>query len=87
MIDTVTAGKYVDGTPLYRMAHALARADIEVGRGTLAKLAAASGARLRNWPEPQAGTVKRLRRRTRPGATRNWTKPWPRNGRTGRAQR
>ncbi|TCK42158.1 transposase [Paraburkholderia sp. BL8N3] len=36
MIATVTAGKYVDGTPLYRMAHALARADIEVGRGTLA---------------------------------------------------
>lgn len=25
-----------DGTLLYRMAHALARADIEVGRGTLA---------------------------------------------------
>jgi transposase len=36
MIATVTAGKYVDGTPLYRVAHALARADIEVGRGTLA---------------------------------------------------
>ncbi|MFP3582633.1 IS66 family transposase [Paraburkholderia sp. SIMBA_055] len=36
MIATVTAGKYVDGTPLYRMAHALARADIEVGPGTLA---------------------------------------------------
>ncbi|SOE49828.1 Transposase [Burkholderia sp. OK233] len=36
MIATVTAGKYVDGTPLYRMAHALARADIEVGRATLA---------------------------------------------------
>ena len=36
MIATVTAGKYVDGTPLYRMAHALARADIAVGRGTLA---------------------------------------------------
>jgi transposase len=36
MIATVTAGKYVDGTPLYRMAHALARAEIEVGRGTLA---------------------------------------------------
>jgi len=36
MIATVTAGKFVDGTPLYRMAHALARADIEVGRGTLA---------------------------------------------------
>lgn len=36
MIATVTAGKYVDGTRLYRMAHALARADIEVGRGTLA---------------------------------------------------
>jgi transposase len=28
MIATVTAGKYVDGTPLYRMAHALGRADI-----------------------------------------------------------
>jgi transposase len=36
MIATVTAGKYVDGTPLYRMAHALARADIELSRGTLA---------------------------------------------------
>ncbi|MDP9651477.1 hypothetical protein J2793_006952 [Paraburkholderia caledonica] len=36
MIATVTAGKYVDGTPLYRMANALGRADIEVGRGTLA---------------------------------------------------
>lgn len=34
MIATVTAGKYVDGTPLYRMANALGRADIEVGRGT-----------------------------------------------------
>ena len=36
MIATVTAGKYVDGTPLYRMAHALGRADIELSRGTLA---------------------------------------------------
>ena len=36
MIATVTAGKYVDGTPLYRMANALGRADIEIGRGTLA---------------------------------------------------
>jgi transposase len=36
MIATVTAGKYVDGTPLNRMAHALARADIEVARGMLA---------------------------------------------------
>src|SRR5471032_630910 len=36
MIATVTTGKYVDGTPLYRMEHALARADIEVGRATLA---------------------------------------------------
>jgi transposase len=36
MIATVTAGKYVDGTPLYRIANALGRADIEVGRGTLA---------------------------------------------------
>jgi transposase len=37
MIATVTTGKYVDGTPLYRMEHALARAGIPVGRGTLAK--------------------------------------------------
>jgi transposase len=36
MIATVTTGKYVDGTPLYRMEHALARAGIAVGRGTLA---------------------------------------------------
>jgi transposase len=36
MIATITAGKYVDGTPLYRMAHALARADIELSRGKLA---------------------------------------------------
>jgi transposase len=36
MIATVTTGKYVDGTPLYRMEHALARAGIPVGRGTLA---------------------------------------------------
>jgi transposase len=37
MIATVTTGKYVDGTPLYRMEHALARSGIPVGRGTLAK--------------------------------------------------
>ena len=37
MIATVTTGKYVDGTPLYRMEHVLARAGIPVGRGTLAK--------------------------------------------------
>jgi len=36
MIATVTTGKYVDGTPLYRMEHALARAGITVSRGTLA---------------------------------------------------
>lgn len=36
MIATVTIGKYVDGTPLYRMEHALARAGITVSRGTLA---------------------------------------------------
>lgn len=36
VIATVTAGKYVDGTPLYRMADVLARASIPVGRGTLA---------------------------------------------------
>jgi transposase len=36
LIATVTTGKYVDGTPLYRMEDALARADIPVGRGTLA---------------------------------------------------
>jgi transposase len=36
MIATVTADKYVDGTPLYRMAHALERAGITVSRGTLA---------------------------------------------------
>lgn len=35
MIATVTVSKYVDGTPLYRMVHALAPADIELGRGTL----------------------------------------------------
>ncbi|UIF84555.1 IS66 family transposase [Cupriavidus necator] len=36
MLATVTTGKYVDGTPLYRMEDALGRAGIEVGRGTLA---------------------------------------------------
>ncbi|MGF6482673.1 hypothetical protein QFZ91_004900 [Paraburkholderia sp. JPY419] len=36
VIATVTAGKFVDGTPLYRMADVFARADIPVGRGTLA---------------------------------------------------
>jgi transposase len=32
IIATVTTGKYVDGTPLYRMEHALARAGIAVSR-------------------------------------------------------
>ena len=36
MIATVTAGKFVDGTPLYRMEDVLGRANIAVGRGTLA---------------------------------------------------
>lgn len=36
MLATVTVGKYVDGTPLYRMEDALGRAGIAVGRGTLA---------------------------------------------------
>ncbi len=36
MIATVMTGKYADGTPLYRMEDALARANIPVGRGTLA---------------------------------------------------
>lgn len=36
LIATVTAGKFVDGTPLYRMADVLARSNIPVGRGTLA---------------------------------------------------
>lgn len=36
MIAAVTAGKYVDGTPLYRMEDVLARSNIAVGRGTLA---------------------------------------------------
>ena len=36
MIATVMAGKYVDGTPLYRMTGALGRADITISRGTLA---------------------------------------------------
>jgi transposase len=36
IIAAVTAGKYVDGTPLYRLEDALARANIAVGRGTLA---------------------------------------------------
>ena len=36
MIATVMVGKYVDGTPLYRMAEALGRADIAISRGTLA---------------------------------------------------
>ncbi|WP_087660721.1 IS66 family transposase, partial [Caballeronia terrestris] len=35
MIATVMTGKYVDGTPLYRMEDALGRANIPVGRGTL----------------------------------------------------
>jgi len=36
VIATVTAGKFVDGTPLYRMEDVLGRANIPVGRGTLA---------------------------------------------------
>ena len=36
MIATVTTGKYVDGTPLYRMADVLARSNVAVSRGTLA---------------------------------------------------
>ncbi len=36
MIATVTTGKYVDGTPLYRMADVLARSNVPVSRGTLA---------------------------------------------------
>lgn len=36
LIATVMTGKYADGTPLYRMEAALARANIPVGRGTLA---------------------------------------------------
>ncbi|AOI43239.1 transposase [Burkholderia oklahomensis EO147] len=36
MIATVTTGKYVDGTPLYRMADVLARSSVPVSRGTLA---------------------------------------------------
>jgi len=36
MIAAVTAGKYVDGTPLYRMEDVLARSNIAVNRGTLA---------------------------------------------------
>ncbi len=36
MIATVTVGKYVDGTPLYRMEDVLARSNIPIGRGTRA---------------------------------------------------
>lgn len=36
MIAAVTAGKYVDGTPLYRMEDVLARSNIAVSRGTQA---------------------------------------------------
>jgi transposase len=36
VIAAVTAGKFVDGTPLYRMQEVLARANIAAGRGTLA---------------------------------------------------
>ncbi|SAK92943.1 transposase IS66 [Caballeronia arationis] len=36
MIAAVTAGKYVDGTPLYRMEDVLARSNITISRGTLA---------------------------------------------------
>lgn len=35
MIAAVTAGKYVDGTPLYRMEDVLTRSNIAVSRGTL----------------------------------------------------
>jgi transposase len=37
IIAAVTVGKFVDGTPLYRMEDVLARANIPVSRGTLAK--------------------------------------------------
>ena len=37
IIAAVTVGKFVDGTPLYRMEDVLARVDIPVSRGTLAK--------------------------------------------------
>ncbi|WP_419469180.1 IS66 family transposase [Burkholderia pseudomultivorans] len=33
----VTIGKYVDGTPLYRMEDVFGRADLPSGRGTLAR--------------------------------------------------
>jgi transposase len=36
LLAAVTTGKFVDGTPLYRMEEVLARAKIAVGRGTLA---------------------------------------------------
>jgi transposase len=36
MIATVMTAKYADGTPLYRMAAALGRSNIEISRGTLA---------------------------------------------------
>lgn len=36
MLAAVTTGKFVDGTPLYRMEEVLARARVAVGRGTLA---------------------------------------------------
>ena len=36
ILAAVTVGKYVDGTPLYRMEDVLARANIPVSRGTLA---------------------------------------------------
>jgi transposase len=37
MIATVTAGKYVDGTPLYRMAHALVSVSTKVD-GPMSKI-------------------------------------------------
>jgi len=37
IIAAVTVGKFVDGTPLYRMEDVLARANIPITRGTLAK--------------------------------------------------
>ena len=36
VVATVTAGRFVDGTPLYRMEDVLGRANIQIGRGTLA---------------------------------------------------
>jgi transposase len=49
LIATVMTGKYADSTPLYRMEQALARANITVGRGTLAHWVIASAERHRSW--------------------------------------